>query len=301
MKYWLSILTVILYHSNAFSNYSLTTPLWRAPLVDRTMQDRLYIPKHATDSTSELLVALHGCRQTAQEFETGSGLNEIADRYGFMVFYPQQDQSHDPIMGCWQWFDPKNQSHGQGEPEEIMIRVRKIQRQFEVEKTYVTGISSGGAMASILLSCYPQAFSGGAIHSGIAYGVATSLPQAVKIMKNGPSNSEPTSSQCHPQEFQGRVMVIHGEKDERVNIKNAVRIAQDFSPHSENRADHVISATGTTYSYHLQDYYVKDGLRTRLIQVDQLAHAWSGGNDILPFNDPRGPNAGELMWEFFHE
>jgi poly(hydroxyalkanoate) depolymerase family esterase len=45
-------------------------------------------------------------------------------------------------------------------------------------KVFVTGLSAGGAMASVMLATYPEVFAGGAIIAGLPYGCAGNVQQA---------------------------------------------------------------------------------------------------------------------------
>ncbi|MGA3252202.1 MAG: esterase, partial [Paraburkholderia sp.] len=46
--------------------------------------------------------------------------------------------------------------------------------------------------------------------------------------------------------------------------------------------------------------YVRGGRRVvRLCRVQALGHAWSGGDDAVPFHSSKGPDASALIWEFF--
>ena len=58
-----------------------------------------YAPKDLPRA-SPLVVALHGCTQTAAEYDQGSGWSSLADRLGFAVVYPQQQPINNP-MNCF--------------------------------------------------------------------------------------------------------------------------------------------------------------------------------------------------------
>src|SRR6202163_3609191 len=62
-----------------------------------------------------LLMMLHGCMQKPEDLATISGMNEIADRNGFLVVYPEQTVEANQLR-CWNWFDPKHQTRDSGEP-----------------------------------------------------------------------------------------------------------------------------------------------------------------------------------------
>ena len=49
-------------------------------------------------------------------------------------------------------------------------------------KVFVTGLSAGGAMASVMLATYPEVFAGGAITAGLPYGCASNVQQAFEAM-----------------------------------------------------------------------------------------------------------------------
>jgi poly(3-hydroxybutyrate) depolymerase len=48
-----------------------------------------YAPKHLPRATP-LVIALHGCTQTAAEYDHGTGWSSLADSLGFAIVYPQQ-------------------------------------------------------------------------------------------------------------------------------------------------------------------------------------------------------------------
>jgi poly(3-hydroxybutyrate) depolymerase len=99
-----------------------------------------------------------------------------------------------------------------------MKKIEIVKRKYSVGKVFLTGMSSGGAMTSILLACYPQYFSGGAIHSGIPYGIASNRQEGTEVMRSGPMAAKGKNEECNTQTFEGRVMVIHGLGDKVVHI-----------------------------------------------------------------------------------
>jgi len=141
-----------------------------------------YAPKDLPRA-SPLVVALHGCTQTAAEYDQGSGWSSLADRLGFAVVYPQQQPLKNP-KNCFSWFLPGDNQRGDGEALSIKEMVDHAIAIFGADrrKVYVTGLSAGGAMASVMLATYPEVFAGGAIIAGLPYGCAGNVQQAFEAM-----------------------------------------------------------------------------------------------------------------------
>lgn len=130
-----------------------------------------------------LVIALHGCTQTADEYDRGTGWSSLADRLGFAIVYPQQRPDNNP-KSCFSWFLPRDITRGQGEALSIKEMVDHAVRTFGADrsKVFVTGLSAGGAMASVMLATYPELFAGGAIIAGLPYGCARNVQQAFQAM-----------------------------------------------------------------------------------------------------------------------
>jgi poly(3-hydroxybutyrate) depolymerase len=126
----------------------------------------LYVPARApaTATPLPLIVMLHGCRQTAEDFAVGTRMNLLADQEGFAVVYPDQSREQNP-MGCWNWFLGEHQRRGQGEPELIAAVTREVvtRHDLDPERVYVAGLSAGGAMATIVGSEYPDLYAAVAV------------------------------------------------------------------------------------------------------------------------------------------
>src|SRR6516165_7032885 len=142
----------------------------------------VYAPEHLPPK-APLVVALHGCTQTADEYDHGTGWSSLADSLGLAVLYPQQQPANNP-KNCFSWFLPGDIARGKGEALSIRAMVEHAIAIFASDrrKVFVTGLSAGGAMASVMLATYPEIFAGGAIIAGLPYGCANNIQQAFEAM-----------------------------------------------------------------------------------------------------------------------
>jgi poly(hydroxyalkanoate) depolymerase family esterase len=142
----------------------------------------VYVPERLSRG-APLVVALHGCSQTADDYDYGAGWSSLADRLGFAVVYPQQQPANNP-QNCFSWFSPGDIARDHGESLSIRQMVEHAIASFGLDRRriFVTGLSAGGAMASVMLATYPEVFAGGAIIAGLPYGCARTVQQAFEAM-----------------------------------------------------------------------------------------------------------------------
>ncbi|MFJ2193670.1 PHB depolymerase family esterase [Kitasatospora sp. NPDC087861] len=121
-----------------------------------------------------LVVALHGCLQSANDYYRNSGWTTFADRYSFAVVFPQTSSANNSLS-CFSWFDAAKDARGAGEAESVVEMVAKAKALYgsDGHRVFVTGLSAGGGMAADLLADYPDVFAGGAIDSGLPAHCAT--------------------------------------------------------------------------------------------------------------------------------
>jgi feruloyl esterase len=144
-----------------------------------------YVPEDLPGG-APLVVVLHGCTQTAAEYDTGAGWSTLAERFGFALLLPEQKRANNANV-CFNWFQPEDVTRGSGEVASIAAMVKAMIETHELNRrrVYVTGLSAGGAMTAALLATYPDVFAGGAIIAGLPFGSATSVSEAFGAMGQG--------------------------------------------------------------------------------------------------------------------
>src|SRR3954465_10858211 len=194
-----------------------------------------YTPLPPTER-SALVVVLHGCGQTAAGYDHGAGWSTLADRYGFALLVPEQQRSNNP-NGCFNWFQPEDAQRGRGEASSIREMVEHMVREKGIDphRVFVTGLSAGGAMTSVMLACYPQTFAAGAIIAGVPYGAASNMQQAFQSMFQCPSRPAEdwgdlvrTAAPRHEGPWP-RISVWHGNADKTVIPSNAREILKQWT------------------------------------------------------------------------
>ena len=133
-----------------------------------------------------LVVVMHGCTQDAVTYTDESGWTQMSDQLGVALVMPQQEQANNSNY-CFSWYDPTKTARDKGEALSIkqMVDYMKSHHAIDPKRVFVTGLSAGGAMTSVMLADYPDVFSAGAIISGLPYGCANNLTDALQCMQSG--------------------------------------------------------------------------------------------------------------------
>jgi feruloyl esterase len=194
-----------------------------------------YVPPAMADDRA-LVVVLHGCRQTAAGYNHGAGWSTLAERYGFALLLPEQHRSNN-AHGCFNWFEPADTRRGGGEAASIQAMVEKMVHENGIDprRVFITGLSAGGAMTSVMLACYPELFAGGAIIAGLPFGAAANVQQAFESMFQSPSRPAREWGDLirraapHHKGPWPRVSVWHGNVDKTVIPSNAREILKQWT------------------------------------------------------------------------
>jgi poly(hydroxyalkanoate) depolymerase family esterase len=257
---------------------------------------RLFIPSRYQGQPLPLVVMLHGCTQSPDDFAAGTRMNLVAEEHNCLVVYPAQPSQANQAK-CWNWFRKADQQRGQGEPSLIAGITRQIMDQYSInrKRVYVGGLSAGAAAAAVMGATYSDLYAAIGIHSGLACGVATDLPSALMAMRQGGSGRK-VSGNLPPLP----TIVFHGDRDTTVHPNNGDQILEQSMGASNTRkkVDGGQVAGGHAYTTTI----VSDGRGRDMLEhwnVHGAGHAWSGGSLAGSYTDPRGPDATREMLRFF--
>jgi poly(hydroxyalkanoate) depolymerase family esterase len=262
---------------------------------------RLYVPAATAEAPPPMVVMLHGCTQSADDFAAGTQMNALAEAHGFLVLYPEQ-AVHANASKCWSWFKPQDQSRDGGEPALIAGMVREVAARHGADgrRIFVAGLSAGAAMAVVLGETYPELFAGVGAHSGLPYGSATDIPSALAAMKGG-GGVRRQARQPVP------TIIFHGDRDHTVQQTNGAEIARQASVARANAADADALSSSTQRqtapggrSYSRTVHADAQG-RSHIEHwtLHGAGHAWSGGDASGSYTDGAGPDASAEMVRFF--
>lgn len=259
---------------------------------------KLFVPGGYDGQPLPLVVMLHGCSQTPDDFAAGTRMNILAQEHMFLVAYPAQSSSANP-QRCWNWFNAVDQERGKGEPSLIAgITLDIVQKMnADRQRIYIAGLSAGGAAAATMASAYPELYAAVCVHSGLACGAANDMASAFGAMQSGGA-ARPNAGRARSVP----TIVFHGDRDTTVHAVNGDHVMTQAKGGAEWRTT-VTRGEGSHGSHY-----------TRIIQSgqDDVAvheqwvlhgggHAWAGGSSAGSFTEPRGVDASREMLRFFWE
>lgn len=259
---------------------------------------KLYIPAKPAEGRRPLVVMLHGCTQNPDDFAVGTGMNALAEEFGFLVLYPEQDgranRSH-----CWNWFEPGHQARDAGEPGILAGMTRQVIREYDAEpsQVFVAGMSAGGAMAAVLGAEYPELFAAIGVHSGLPAGSARDMITGLQAMKK-PGRAR-SLREAVP------VIVFHGDADHVVDPGNGEAVLKQFvGAHAGLRATplHASETQSTQGGRRATHRTWRDEQGRAMAEhwiVHGAGHTWAGGDAAGSHTDALGPCASREMLRFF--
>ena len=300
-----------------FSGLGLRSPITRAPLspsdivpegtrfIAGTFSNaagsrtyKLFIPSRCQGQRLPLIVMLHGCTQSPDDFAAGTRMNFLAEEQNCFVVYPEQPSGANQSK-CWNWFRTSDQRRGGGEPSMIAGITRQIMRDHVIDpkRVYVAGLSAGGAAAAIMGATYSDLYAAVGIHSGLACGAASDLPSAFAAMRQGGGSKAVADGKTSVP-----TIVFHGDRDTTVHPKNGDQIIEQSA--RATRPTTKVLRGRVPHGHAYTRTILIDGAGRAISEhwnIDGAGHAWSGGSPAGSYTDPQGPDATREMLRFFLE
>jgi poly(hydroxyalkanoate) depolymerase family esterase len=258
----------------------------------------LYVP--SAPAEAPLIVALHGCWQTPEDFALGSRLNEAAERRGLVVLYPAQGRRDNPYR-CWNWFNPVDQAATGGEAGAILNLARHIQdeRAMKDRRVIVIGFSAGGFMAVNLACVAPQTVTAIGVMAGGPYRCGIGASGAMQCMRGAAGDPGVSAEQCLAtagvRPLPLRASLWQGGADAVVNASNLSALETMLARALGTAVVVTDTADGAVHSVH-RDRRGTPRLEAWLVRP--MGHAWSGGDARGTHTFPEGPPAAERMLDF---
>jgi poly(hydroxyalkanoate) depolymerase family esterase len=262
-----------------------------------TLNYRLYIPSQHKGEPRPLILMLHGCTQSPEDFAAGTRMNFAAEEHACFVAYPEQTAAANSAK-CWNWFHSGHQGRDRGEPSLIAGIARQVMGEHNIDRAriYIAGLSAGGAASAVVAEAYPDVFAALGVHSGLACGAARDLPSAFAAMQGRHAGSAPSAGAPIP------TIVFHGDCDNTVHPKNGVQVVTRAAGGEklERVVEHGRSTGGRSFTRSVHRGPAGNTLIEDWV-VHGAGHAWSGGSPAGSFTDPLGPDATTHMLGFFLE
>jgi poly(hydroxyalkanoate) depolymerase family esterase len=270
-------------------------------------QYRLYEPD-APARGRPLVVALHGCAQTPDDFATATRLDRAAGRRGLRVVYPAQARANN-VARCWNWF-ASSAVRGPGEVDELLELIRHVQQSRGVEspEIVVIGFSAGAYMAVNLACAAPDVIVGVGAVAGGPYGCAATSGGPIQCMRGERLDGEAAASRCGATSEKLRASLWHGDGDSVVSPANLTALTTMFlrvrglMPPAAGRGATSREPVGTPEQVdgaRRTVYRTADGRSViETWVVPGMGHAWSGGDSRGSHTYPAGPDATEAMLRF---
>ncbi len=280
---------------------------------------RLYTPSSYRPG-EPLVVVAHGCQTTAAQEEQITGFDELADRNGFVVLYPEDDALSQhlpgPIKQCFKFFYPPVYFRGFADTAAIAQMTRSVirERRIDAQRVYLVGVSGGGLITSASAGAYPDLYAAvGIVESagdvdGFCLGTGTGIPvqlsaelariamgpraRVVPLFVMGSTGDLAFPAACEEKALQQGLrtdnLVISGSQTAPISLQPAAV-----------RSGKVPNGRSYTVSTFRDPSGCLIGQQTI---IDGMPHAWPGGSAAPQwkgYSDPTAPSGAKTAWNFF--
>jgi poly(hydroxyalkanoate) depolymerase family esterase len=280
----------------------------------------LYTPtSYKPRRPAPLLVMVHGCQTTAQQEMELTLYNQLAEREGFVVLYPEVDATGrrlpGPLNHCWKFFDPTAYFRGNSDSAAIADMTRRVMsgRAIDPERVYLVGVSAGGLMAAINAAAYSELYAavGNVASAGYADGPCFTNGVGIPVQ----ASAQLAFQQMGPRARVVPIIAIGSDADQAfpatctvkaleqgLRTSNLVLSGSQEKPISLSPAAAREEPNPGGLAYTVSEFRDPDGclIGERWI-IHGMPHAWPGGTSdpkYSGYTDVRAPSGAKATWAF---
>lgn len=282
----------------------------------RSRQYDVYVPQSYNGTTAVPMVfALHGCAMDHDDVRNLWNFDLVADQNNVIIVFPFVTSfSESRNTNCWgYWFDTHVQEGRNGEVDDLHGIGVQVESNYNIDgdRRYITGLSSGGAMAVAAAISYNDYWAAAAPAEALAYGDGSASVTADQF----------NSLQFHVDKLNAELnyeravpmLVIHSTNDTIVMPRGAELIRDSqltvWGPDlnadgpTEDCSAEGISCTITTYNDADGNPLVKtmfyNGVTAQSATYGS-GHYWSGDDESQAlYAKDIGPSNSQHAWAFF--
>lgn len=280
----------------------------------------LYTPtSYRAERPAPLLVVVHGCQTTAQQEMALTLYNQLAEREGFVVLYPEVDeigrQLPGPLNQCWKFFSPPAYFRDNSDPAAIADMTRDVMstRAVDAERVYLVGVSAGGLMASVGAAAYSDLYTAVGLVASAGYADGPCFTTGVGIPVQ--ASAQLAFQQMGPRARVVPIIAIGSDADQAFPATCTVKAVEQglrtanlvvsggqeapiaLTP-AATREEQKPGGLGYTVSTFRDPAGCLIGERWI---IHGMPHAWPGGTTDSRYNgytDTRAPSGAVATWEF---
>ncbi len=262
---------------------------------------RIHLPfKYNSSNNYPVLIALHGFGDSPKKMELYTGLNQSANKNGFIVVYPYGTTNRRFGPLSWNGGICCNYAYETGVDDVGFINalIDELVANYNVnsEKVYVTGFSNGGILANLVATKLPDKVSGAAIVSGAIASKQTEEEEYTYIQKS----ETPVPVVIFHGKNDGSISFNGGESsDPVVEFASAYDMVNFWLENNKCEKHPTEISRGANYTKEVYSS-CEGGSNVVFYAINDGKHEWPGWR-LNPIKNimGKGLKANDLIWDFF--
>lgn len=242
-----------------------------------------YIPKYDNIGNLPLVVAFHGCTQSAESLNQLAGLTKLADQYKFALLFPEQRSTNNPTL-CFNWFKSQDVLPGNGELESVYQAIKMMMQTHSIDtnKVFTYGLSAGAMMSVALMVNYPNKIKAGAVFAGAPYDSNRDYFSGLEQMMHPVSKTDESLTKSitdllmTPIVQLPQLSIFHGLADQVVDPENSLLLCKQWlRAQGINEEIQFSNAHSLKNNRLIEQFFEKDSLNKLVIlrRFEGLGHA----------------------------